>query len=37
LGQDMASTRQRKQNLLTARNIDTAKKAGRYSDGNGQG
>jgi hypothetical protein len=31
----MASTRQRKQNLLTARNIDTAKKTGRYSDGNG--
>ena len=31
----MASTRQRKQNLLTARNIETAKKPGRYSDGNG--
>jgi integrase len=31
----MASVRQRKQNLLTARNIDTAKKPGRYSDGNG--
>src|SRR5271168_4188180 len=31
----MSSTRQRKQNLLTARNIETAKKPGRYSDGNG--
>src|ERR1700733_16306433 len=31
----MASARQRKQNLLTARNIETAKKPGRYSDGNG--
>src|SRR5271169_6187766 len=31
----MASTRQRRQNLLTARNIETAKKTGRYSDGNG--
>ena len=31
----MASTRQRKQNLLTARNVETAKKTGRYSDGNG--
>src|SRR5277367_5635759 len=31
----MASTRQRKQNLLTARNVETAKEAGRYSDGNG--
>src|ERR1700733_14189086 len=34
-GIGMASVRQRKQNLLTARNIDTAKKPGRYSDGNG--
>ena len=25
----------RKQNLLTARNVETAKKTGRYSDGNG--
>src|SRR5271156_3053016 len=31
----MASTRQRKQNLLTARNVETAKASGRYSDGNG--
>src|ERR1700722_2316624 len=31
----MASTRQRKQNLLTARNVETAKAPGRYSDGNG--
>src|SRR5271169_6603546 len=31
----MASTRQRRQNLLTARTIETAKKPGRYSDGNG--
>src|SRR5271169_4030277 len=31
----MASTRQRRQNLLTARNIETTKKPGRYSDGNG--
>jgi Arm DNA-binding domain len=31
----MAGARNRKQNLLTARNIETAKKAGRYSDGNG--
>ena len=28
-------TRQRKQNLLTARTIETARKPGRYSDGNG--
>jgi integrase len=31
----MANVRQRKQNLLTARNIETAKQPGRYSDGNG--
>ena len=31
----MAQVRQRKQNLLTARTIDTAKEPGRYSDGNG--
>ena len=31
----MTKTRQRKQNLLTARTIETAKEAGRYSDGNG--
>src|SRR6202050_2144860 len=31
----MASTRQRKPNPLTARNVETAKAAGRYSDGNG--
>src|SRR5271166_1264018 len=31
----MASARNRKQNLLTARNIETAKEPGRYSDGNG--
>jgi integrase len=31
----MAGLRQRKQNLLTARTIETAKKPGRYSDGNG--
>jgi Arm domain-containing DNA-binding protein/integrase-like protein len=31
----MASARNRKQNLLTARNIETAKKTGRYLDGNG--
>src|SRR5271168_3343590 len=31
----MSSTRQRKQNLLTARTVETAKKPGRYSDGNG--
>ena len=31
----MTKTRQRKQNLLTARAIETAKKPGRYSDGNG--
>jgi integrase len=36
LGQStMSRTRQRKQNLLTARTIETAKEAGRYSDGNG--
>jgi integrase len=36
LGQaTMSRTRQRKQNLLTARTIETAKEAGRYSDGNG--
>src|SRR6202167_3684420 len=34
-GIGMASAQQRKQNLLTARNIETAKKPGRYSDGNG--
>ena len=31
----MTRTRQRKQNLLTVRNIETAKEPGRYSDGNG--
>jgi hypothetical protein len=31
----MARLRQRRQNLLTARTIETAKKPGRYSDGNG--
>src|SRR5580704_5672737 len=31
----MTKTRQRKQNLLTARTIETAKEPGRYSDGNG--
>src|SRR5271167_4434156 len=31
----MASTRQRKQNLLTVRNVETAKAPGRHSDGNG--
>ena len=31
----MTGLRQRKQNLLTARTIETAKKPGRYSDGNG--
>jgi Arm DNA-binding domain len=31
----MTKTRQRKQNLLTARSIQTAKEPGRYSDGNG--
>jgi integrase len=31
----MSKTRQRKQNLLTARTIETAKEPGRYSDGNG--
>jgi len=31
----MAKTRQRKQNLLTARTVETAKAPGRYSDGNG--
>jgi hypothetical protein len=31
----MTKTRQRKQNLLTARTVDTVKQAGRYSDGNG--
>ena len=31
----MTKTRQRKQNLLTARTIETAKESGRYSDGNG--
>ena len=31
----MASTRHRKQNLLTARSVETAKEPGRYSDGNG--
>ena len=31
----MAGLRQRKQNLLTARTIETAKEPGRYSDGNG--
>jgi hypothetical protein len=31
----MASIRQRKQNLLTARTIETSKEPGRYSDGNG--
>jgi Arm DNA-binding domain len=30
-----ASARQRKQNLLTARNIETTKEPGRYCDGNG--
>ena len=32
---DVTRTRQRKQNLLTARTIETAKEPGRYSDGNG--
>ena len=31
----MAGVRQRKQNLLTARAVEAAKDAGRYSDGNG--
>jgi hypothetical protein len=31
----MTRTRQRKQNLLTARAVETAKDAGRYADGNG--
>src|SRR5271165_6916428 len=31
----MNKTRQRKQNLLTARAVETAKEPGRYSDGNG--
>jgi integrase len=31
----MTKTRQRKQNLLTARTVETAKEPGRYSDGNG--
>ena len=31
----MVETRQRKQNLLTARTIETARTPGRYSDGNG--
>ncbi|HZZ23634.1 MAG TPA: integrase arm-type DNA-binding domain-containing protein [Roseiarcus sp.] len=31
----MPKTRQRKQNLLTARAVETAKDAGRYSDGSG--
>ncbi len=31
----MTKARQRKQNLLTARAVETAKDAGRYSDGNG--
>ncbi len=31
----MTKTRQRKQNLLTVRTIETAKEPGRYSDGNG--
>jgi integrase len=31
----MTKTRQRKQNLLTARTVETAKETGRYSDGNG--
>lgn len=31
----MTKARQRKQNLLTARNIETSKEPGRYSDGNG--
>ena len=31
----MTGLRQRKQNLLTARTIETAKRPGRYSDGNG--
>jgi integrase len=31
----MIQTRQRKQNLLTARTVETAKDAARYSDGNG--
>jgi integrase len=31
----MVGLRQRKQNLLTARTIETARKGGRYSDGNG--
>jgi integrase len=31
----MAIIRQRKQNLLTARTIETSKEPGRYSDGNG--
>src|SRR5271170_3152066 len=36
LGQaTMSRTRQRQQNLLTARPIETAKETGRYSDGNG--
>jgi integrase len=34
-GAVMASLRQRKQNLLTVRTIETARKPGRYSDGNG--
>jgi integrase len=31
----MTKTRQRKQNLLTSRTVETAKDPGRYSDGNG--
>src|SRR5271154_6191444 len=31
----MVKTRQRKQNLLTARSVESAKETGRYSDGNG--
>jgi integrase len=31
----LTTTRQRKQNLLTSRTIETAKEPGRYSDGNG--
>jgi len=31
----MAGARNRKQNLLTARTIETAKEAGKYADGNG--
>ena len=31
----MSKTRQRKQNLLTVRKVETAKEPGRYADGNG--